>query len=203
MSECFWKKGANVSILSKDQALSALYLSARHGHVVVTKILTKACADLEARTSDGHTPLHLAAGQGHWEVVMALIEAGATVDPRMEWGETPLYSAAAVEGHVEAVRVLLRANANPLTTRTSVNGVNNIPLDAAAGTGHLDVVCELVQQFGIEGCGGTSGGVDALCQASWRPHFDIMTVLADAGVVGTGNALPPPHRALRGPWCFR
>lgn len=89
---------------------------------------------------------------------------------------------------MEAVDVLLSANANPLTTMTE-NLYVKIFLDAAVASGHVDVVYELVRQFGIEGCGGVSGGVDALRRASLGAHLDVMDMLTDAGVVDTGKAL--------------
>ncbi|CAM9726140.1 unnamed protein product [Pylaiella littoralis] len=166
----FLEKGADVSIFSKGTAFCALHISARHGHLAVTKMLTKAGADVEARTCDGFTPLHLAAEQGYSEVMKVLIGAGASIDPRLECsGETPLYSAA-LAGHVEAVRILLGAKANPLAT-TTAHEVVDIPLDVAAGFGHFDVVCELVQQCGIEGCGGTSVSVYALSKAALGQYF--------------------------------
>lgn len=62
-------------------------------------------------------------------------------------------------------------------------------MDVAAQNGHVDVVREFVQQCGIEGCGGTSGGVDALALAALNQHVDVMVVLIDAVVVDTGVAL--------------
>ncbi len=41
-----------------------------------------------------------------------------------------------------------------------------LSLDAAAIAGHVDVVCQLVQQLGIENCGGASHGVDTLLLAA-------------------------------------
>lgn len=40
------------------------------------------------------------------------------------------------------------------------------------------MVRELVQQVGIEGFGGESDGVDALCAAATNQRVDIMAVLA-------------------------
>lgn len=51
------------------------------------------------------------------------------------------------------------------------------------------MVRELIQQVGIEGCGGGSGGVIALVVATAEGHVDVMSILVDAGVVDTGEAL--------------
>lgn len=63
------------------------------------------------------------------------------------------------------------------------------PLDVAAAGGHSEVVRELIQQFGIEGCGGASRGVDALSRAAQEQYMDIMAMLVEAGVVDTSTAL--------------
>ncbi len=182
------EKGANVSIVDGD-GRTALHEAAQGGHLAVSKVLVKAGADLEAAiSSTGSTPLHLAAMNGHSEVVSALIEAGANLNSRRLDRSTPLY-VAAFEGRVGVVKVLLRAKADPLITRANPAGGHFVPLGAAAQNGHLEVVRELIRQVGIEGCGGPSGGVDALRLAGQAQHVDIMAALTDAGVVDTGFAL--------------
>jgi ankyrin repeat protein len=52
---------------------------------------------LNARDSDGSTPLHCATWKGHPMVVAALLEAGAdvnAVNQNEHWGTTPLHAAA-------------------------------------------------------------------------------------------------------------
>lgn len=51
------------------------------------------------------------------------------------------------------------------------------------------MVPKLIWQFGIEGCAGDSGGVEALNLAAQQQHVDIMAILTAAGVVDTGFAL--------------
>ena len=179
------EKGANVFIVN-DDGFTALHVSAQGGHLAVTKLLVKAGADLEAAVS--HTPLQLAAEGGYSEVMRVLIEAGAKPNSRLSDGSTSLYTAA-FEGHVGAVKVLLRAGANPLLTFSSPSGPRLLPLDAAAREGHSEVVDLLIQEYGIEGCGGVSGGVDALAGAAENKHVEILRILTSAGVVDTGKAL--------------
>lgn len=86
--------------------------------------------------------------------------------------------------------MLLHAKANPLLIATNNKTARpSVRLDISAHNGHLEVVCKLIRQLEIEGCGGASGGVDALDMAARRQHVDIMAVLTDAGVVDTGKAL--------------
>lgn len=56
---------------------------------------------------------------------------------------------------------------------------------------------ELIEQVGIKGCGGESGGVDALCQAGQQHRVGIMAMLTEAGVVDTGEALAAAASAGR------
>lgn len=89
-----------------------------------------------------------------------------------------------------AIRLLLRSDANPLFRRTGRTPRKiEVPLDAAALRGHSEVVRGLIHQLGIEGCGGASGGIHALCLAAEKQHVNIMSILVDAGVVDTGVAV--------------
>lgn len=177
--------GADVSLAGHDNA-TALHASAQVGHLDATKVLVDAGAPLEARTSDLATPLHLAAHQGHPRVMRVLIEAGARINTRLEAGETPLYSAA-FEGHADAVVELLRAGADTSLRTTNLAGKTLAPFAVSAGRGHSHVVSEMMQQVGIEGCGGPTAGVDALHQAAQKQRLGILKMLADAGVVDTGG----------------
>lgn len=151
-------------------------------------MLIKAGADLEGFATKIGKPLHLAARQGHVEVSQALTEAGASIDSRVSKGETPLLLAAQ-RGYVGTVRELLRAKADPTLAFTNSSGIEFMPLDAAALNGHSGVVRELVKHCGTEGCGGASGGVNALIMATQEQHVHVMAILAQAGAVDTGEAL--------------
>lgn len=177
-------EGSNVSILA-DEDFTALHFCAQNG----AEMLIKAGADMEAPTSKGYTPIHTATFDGHWQMVRALVDAGANPDSRLPDGETPLF-AAAYNGHVRTIQELLRAGANPVLTRKDRSGDVVVPLDVAAGAGNSEAVRELIQRFGIEGCGGPSAGICALCQATRWHRMDVMALLADAGVVDkTGRVL--------------
>ncbi len=174
-----------------SQGCTPLHMAVANGHLKTSKLLAIAGADLQATDRQGFTPLHLAEQNGHVGVMTALLEVGADPDPRLpSCGQTPLYSAAS-SGHLGAVSVLLRAKANPLLARTNPHsGQMVIPLDTAAQRGRTEVVRQLVQLLGVEGCGGASGGVEALSLAAAEQHGDIITILADAGVADdAGGAL--------------
>lgn len=172
-----------------DEGFTALHISARDGKCAIAEMLVKAGSDLVAVThTTGATPLHLAAEGGHSAIMTVLIEAGADLDYRTHEGDTPLYTSCE-HAKLEAVRVLLRAGANPLLTSTDTLGQTFRPLDVAAFKGHYDVARELVQHLGVEGCGGKSRGVDALRNAAQTSDVGMMAILMDAGVVDSGEAL--------------
>ena len=182
------KAGADLEAKNSD-GFRSLHMAAQNGHLEVATALIEADADLAAKNVGGGTPLYLAAANGRSAVARALIDAGANPDARLPSGDTPLYSAA-TKGHLGVVKVLLRARANPLLTRTNPHyGTTHLPLDTAAHFGHAELVQELVQQLGIEGCGGASGGVDALFMAAQKQHVAVLAILVAAGVVDSGKAL--------------
>ena len=181
-------KGADVS-QADDYGYTALHIASLRGQMGVAAVLVNAGASLEAAGCDeSRTPLHLAAGKGHSGVVSVLIMAGANLNSRMRKGETPLFIAAS-RGYLDATKMLLRAKADPLLRAEYRWGTAFAPLDVAASQGHSEVVRELVQHVGIEGCGGRTGGALALCEAARQQHLGIMHTLTEAGVVDTGLAI--------------
>ncbi|CAM9796779.1 unnamed protein product, partial [Ectocarpus sp. 6 AP-2014] len=169
------RQGASVSIADSD-GCTPLHHSICHKHLAMSKHLIEAGADLEARTGcfmgdDFYgTPLHVAAMKGFCQEMVVLIDAGANVNSRLDDGATPLFEAAK-NGRREAVRVLLRANANP-----PLSAYGNLPLYMAVYNGHLKVVRELVYWYGTDGCT-SDGGVLVLATAASRKHVDIVAFL--------------------------
>lgn len=93
--------------------------AAKKGNVEAIRALLTADPELlNARDSDGSTPLHCASWKGHPDAVQLLIETGADVDARNQndhYGTTPLHAAA--HGNQTAVaRLLLEAGADPSIT---------------------------------------------------------------------------------------
>ena len=172
-------KGAVARVMG-DEGVTALHVSAKNGHVVVTLMLIRAGVDvgLSCFSSGGYTPLHLAAQNGRCVVMEVLIYAGADVNRCLEDGATAMYLAAE-RGHLEAVKILLANEADPMIA--TMEGY--VPLDVATEKNHVDIVRELVNRLGIEGCGGSDGGMIALRLAAQNGHLRILDILHEGGVV--------------------
>ena len=72
--------------------------AAKHGSVELVRMLLASDPSLlDARDTDGSTPLHCAVWKGQLQMVAALVDAGADVNAQNEnehWGTTPLHAAA-------------------------------------------------------------------------------------------------------------
>ena len=166
--------------------MNPLMIAAIRGHLRVVEILLEKGADVSAVDDDaGFSPLHCSAAAGQVAATKVLVKAGADLEAVVSSADgTPLHVAART-GHSEVVRVLIEAGANP----NSLLGGVCVPLDLAAFRGHSEVAHQLIQECGIEGCGGESVGMGALRAAAEEQHVEIMCLLTSAGVVDTGAAL--------------
>lgn len=89
----------------------AILKAAKSGDVdQLIELLASEPALIDARDTDGSTPLHCASWKGHVAVVQALLQAGAdlhAVNQNDHWGDTPLHAAA--HGNQKAVAEALIA----------------------------------------------------------------------------------------------
>lgn len=161
------------------------------GRLKVAQMFLDEGADVNGIDAKGLTPLHYASSRGRVALMGLFIRRGAKIDAQNEEGATPLMMAVTNQQLV-SVKILHREGANallPFINPESRNGKSMLPLEIASEYGNLDIVQELVQLFGIRGCGGPSGGVDALANAVEIGHVGMVALLLDAGVVDTGEAL--------------
>lgn len=180
------EKGANIEAIDSNGSTPLHIASMFVGNIGLVKLLLDRGADPAARDITGETPLHLAGIPGNFCTMSVLIAAGANVNLCDQRGETPLFKAAS-RGHLVAVKILLRAKASALLPSSGGDAI--YPLEIAAALGHTDIVGELVQRVGVDGCGGPSGGAHALALAAKDKRVDVMTILIKTGVVDTGEAL--------------
>ena len=93
-------------------------------------------ADIDARNTNGWTPLHVAAQSGEFEAIRLLLRRGADKDARDDvYGWTPLHVAARY-GHLGVVRLMLSHGADPRATTTRGG---RRPSDLALMQSHYDV----------------------------------------------------------------
>src|ERR1700752_2746641 len=89
--------------------------AAKAGDAATVKtLLSSDPSRIDARDSDGSTPLHCATWKGHQAVVAVLLDAGAdvnAVNQNEHWGTTPLH-AAAHANQAAIARLLLDRGAN-------------------------------------------------------------------------------------------
>src|SRR4051812_34136662 len=65
---------------SRQRDTSDLHAAARCGDLAAVTRLIRDGAHVDARDTDGWTPLRVAAMKGHWEIATVLLQAGAEAD---------------------------------------------------------------------------------------------------------------------------
>jgi len=171
-------------------AREALVAAARCGALPEVERLL-GTEELESATPEGCTALSAAAENGHADVIAVLAEARANVDqlsgttPDAVGGSTmnPALMFAARGGHVEAVRALLAAQADP----NRGNSHGHVPLCFAAQIGAVEVVCDLLaaharvdQPSTRKTTAGGPPGWTAIMSAAVSGHADVCEVVLAA-----------------------
>ncbi len=148
-----------------------LMIASRTGKIGAVKGLLARGADVNAKEPRrGQTAAMWAAAEGHTDVVEALVQAGADIHARIESGFTPLLFAVR-EGRIGVVRALLKAGAD---------------VNEAVQTG---------QTRGSRlGYRGPRAGISALVLAVTNAHYELASVLLDAGA--NPNAAAAGYTAL-------
>ena len=132
-------------------------------------------ADVNAKDSDGATPLHEAALNGNTENVKLLLDKGADVNAKDTDGWTPLLLAAA-NGHTETVKLLIDKGAD-VNAKTS-NGAT--PLHWAAFEGNTENVKLLIEKGADVNAKGEDG-FTPLGAAKAHGHTQIVKFLRQHG----------------------
>lgn len=185
--------------ISLDQVRTRALFEAAGEHAVgpdqqfgeTVKSLIALGTDVNARDSEGRTPLLLAAHNGHLAVAKVLVDGGADINaecncPNVE--EEPRWSplvAAIRKDRKEIVDFLLAKNAE--VNRKS--GAGDTPLIAAAGQANVEMVQKLL---------GKGADVNATDQNGWTPLMeaaissrstavDVMAILVEKGANVNGK----------------
>ena len=116
-------------------------MAADSGHGSVIRLLLSNGADANMADRDGVTPLARAAAANHKLAVAELLAAKVDIDPRTAVsGNTPLMLASQ-RGAADAVRLLLKFNAQP----NLKNAAGNTALHLAVRAQHADIAAMLMQ----------------------------------------------------------
>lgn len=106
-------KGANASLWrAKDTNITTLHLASRNRmYRAVPLILKDKDVDINAKCSEGWTPLHEAAACGATPMVINLLDAGADIEAAISNGDRVLHLAL-INGHQNTARVLIERGAS-------------------------------------------------------------------------------------------
>ena len=169
--------GINVNSATSDLGSTPLSLAAHCGHEDVVELLLHAPdIDINARKHSGPTSLYLAAQKNIPGIVEQLLKRGADVNLATNDGSTPL-CCAVDRGHVEVVRLLLRAPAIEINLAIKDGST---PLILASKWGYKEII-RLLLRKGADPYIDNNSGVSPLCFACMYGYTAIVEMLLHAG----------------------
>jgi ankyrin repeat protein len=171
------EKGANPN--ENTEVRDSLLIRCVQGNKIeIVKLLLDHGADIEEPNKFSpwrSTALARAAGEGLVEMVQLLIQRGANVNHCAEGSTPPVYGAASSQ-HLEVVRVLLDAGADPNQPASSSS--NTKDWTALHTSYDSDEICKLLLERGANPDLVSSGGTPLYIAANWsRP--EIVKLLLD------------------------
>ncbi|CZR65994.1 uncharacterized protein PAC_15894 [Phialocephala subalpina] len=142
--------------------------------VLLKLLLETGKVEVDAKDSNGRTPLLEAAHGGHEAIFKLLLETGKVeVDAKDSNGRTAL-QAAAEGGHLAVVERLLQERAD-VNAAAVMSGGGRTALQAAAGGGHLAVVERLLQEKAdVNAVAAQDSGRTALQAAAEGGHLAVV-----------------------------
>lgn len=154
---------------------SALVEAARNQDSKTVRALVNQKADVNARSSDGSTPLLWLAHWNDLETANLLLGAGADANAANEFRMTPL-AEACTNGNAAFVRSLLKSGANPNTPIAT----GETPLLTCARAGSVDAVRILIEYGAAVNAKEPKENQTALMWAAAEHHPDVVQALIDA-----------------------
>jgi ankyrin repeat protein len=143
---------------------------------IATLVAHADAAGVNARQSDGSTPLAWAVYKDDAATVDLLLKAGAKVTVADDYGETPLTLACA-NGNLAIVEALFKAGADANAARF----YDETPLMIAAGSGNADVVRTLIAHGAKIDAVESRRGQNALMWAAAQSNSEAVAALLKAG----------------------
>lgn len=150
-----------------------LHWAVYNGRTELARMFIGFGADINARKTNGSTPLHGAAFYDHPECVRLLLDNGADADVRTSGLYTPLLSAAAGQGGLEVVTMLVEAGADVYDRNDQ--GENAVMLAARAGK--ADVVEYLMMNGVSIFAKSDQAGRSAMHYAASSGSVDVLRLL--------------------------
>jgi cytohesin len=173
-----------------------LLIATRGDSLEAVEMLLGGGAKPDGRGSEGDTPLCVAVEAGHADIARKLLGAGARADRRGE--QSPLVAAAG-EGQLECVKLLIEVGADPAQPSSD----SWSPITAACSHGHTDVVRLLLEAgatpnepkasltpFGVALMDGCEEVISLLLESGLDPNVPDesgSTALSDAIMHGRGD----------------
>ena len=132
---------------------------------------------IDARTTDGNTPLHTAAEDGTRAVISYLLKLGAQIETRNDKQETPLLLAAG-KGNVVAIEMLLKEGAN---IESPGNPERDWPPLVSAARSGQRAAAEMLLNHGAKIGGADKYGNTALNWACINGHPEVAKLVMARG----------------------
>ena len=149
--------------------------AAGNGHRDTVMELLEGGVDVNARDNQGWTALHYAASGGHSDLVVLLLDNIETASiATMDQDKQPPLCLAATNGHVEAVKILVKEAGPDVKLKDWSQWT---PLSLAAQNGCLEVVKFLVKEAGTNVESKDANQMTPLSRAATNGHLEVVKFL--------------------------